>query len=296
MDEISLPRITVVTPSFNQAAYLEETILSVLNQNYPRLEYMVMDGGSQDGSVEIIQKYADRLVYWVSEPDRGQAHAIKKGFARATGELLAWLNSDDLYEPGALWKIGRAYAANPGKIIAGNVKNFYPDGREEVTVQQGLTVENMVKFWEEKYSWHQPGIFIPRDTFIEVGGLDEDLFFYMDQDLMCRLLQVTDVVYLPETVARFRLHDASKTSTATDKSLMELLTISKRYWQKIGVTKEDEAACKLIVADRLTRYIFYRLRGGDIQSARYLWRELMDCCPRHLLPAMWLKIKRRVMR
>lgn len=296
MDEISLPRITVVTPSFNQAAYLEETILSVLNQNYPRLEYMVMDGGSQDGSVEIIQKYADRLVYWVSEPDRGQAHAIKKGFARATGELLAWLNSDDLYEPGALWKIGRAYAANPGKIIAGNVKNFYPDGREEVTVQQGLTVENMVKFWEEKYSWHQPGIFIPRDTFIEVGGLDEDLFFYMDQDLMCRLLQVTDVVYLPETVARFRLHDASKTSTATDKSLMELLTISKRYWQKIGVTKEDEAACKLIVTDRLTRYIFYRLRGGDIQSARYLWRELMGCCPRYLLPVMWLKIKRRLMK
>src|ERR1700687_6032262 len=96
---MSLPRISVVTPSFNQGQFLEETILSVLGQNYPDLEYLIIDGGSTDSSVEIISKYADRLAYWESEPDRGQAHAINKGFARATGQIMCWINSDDFFFP-----------------------------------------------------------------------------------------------------------------------------------------------------------------------------------------------------
>jgi glycosyltransferase involved in cell wall biosynthesis len=107
------PKISIVTPSFNQGRFIEKTILSVIEQDYPNLEYIIIDGGSTDESVEVIKKYDQHLAYWVSEPDRGQSHAINKGFERATGEIFGWLNSDDWYHPGALKAVAEAFAANP---------------------------------------------------------------------------------------------------------------------------------------------------------------------------------------
>src|SRR3712207_4974435 len=108
-----MPKISLVTPSYNQAKYLEATLKSVLNQRYPNLEYIVIDGGSNDGSVQIIENYAEELTYWVSEPDRGQTHALNKGFERASGEILAWLCSDDLYEPYTLREVGEIFVQKP---------------------------------------------------------------------------------------------------------------------------------------------------------------------------------------
>lgn len=226
-----LPRISIVTPSFNQASFLEETILSILDQGYPKLEYMIIDGGSTDGSLEIIRRHEAHLAYWVSEPDHGQYDALQKGFARATGELLGWLNSDDICLPGALTTVGHAYAEHLGTCVAGPVLNFdMRTGRQETIHQHGITFENLVQFWQLKYGWHQPGFFFPRSAYELVGGMNGSLSYAMDYDLVCRLLQRHSVTYVREPLAKFRLHDTSKTCTMAREMLMEVSSVSRRYW------------------------------------------------------------------
>jgi glycosyltransferase involved in cell wall biosynthesis len=144
-----LPIITIITPSYNQGDFLEETIRSVLFQNYPRLQYIIIDGGSTDCSRDVIGRYSNKLDYWVSEKDKGQSDALKKGFSRATGDSLGWLNSDDILYPGALQLIGGAYERNPGHLIAGNVAVFV-EGKPHkswVIRQRHLNVRDMVASW-----------------------------------------------------------------------------------------------------------------------------------------------------
>ena len=243
------PRVSIVTPSYNQGQFIEETIRSVLLQWYPNLEYMIIDGGSTDGSVEIIRKYEPWLAYWVSEPDRGQSHALNKGFARATGELLGWLNSDDLYVRGVLPAVGKAYSEHPGSIIAGAVVDFDMDTGEEWVIQQwGLTFETMVKFWEERSVFRQPGFFFPRLAYEGVARIDESLHYAMDYDLFCRLLQRCQVTYIDRILARARFHDTSKTMTAGPLGIpaMARYECSRRYWHLLSSV--DESTCKQEVA------------------------------------------------
>ena len=166
-----LPKMSIVTPSYNQAEFLEKTILSILNQNCPNLEYIIIDGGSTDGSVEIIKKYEKYLAYWISEKDNGQAHAIKKGFEKSTGQILAWLNSDDTYLPGALFKIARVFQNNPdADLVFGNI--YHIDSLDRRIGELGFTKFNFSTLIYGGGNLHQTGAFWTRGIYDKIGGIN----------------------------------------------------------------------------------------------------------------------------
>jgi GT2 family glycosyltransferase len=205
----SWPKLTVVTPSFNQAAYLEEAICSVLQQGYPNLEYIIIDGGSQDGSKQILQTYAPLVSFWCSEKDRGQAHAINKGLSRATGEFFNWINSDDRLAPGALFEVARRLG--DADLVAGGCLNFDEQGHQCPIVNSGLTLKGLLR-GSQTSVFHQPGLWWRRDWLQKCHGLDEGFDLAFDYDLLLRYLALGPrVVYTPQVLAHFRLHPASKT-------------------------------------------------------------------------------------
>jgi len=235
-----MPRISVVTPSFNQGQYLEETIRSVLLQDYRELEYIVIDGGSTDESAGIIRKYAPWLSYWVSEKDRGQAHALNKGFARATGSIVAWLNSDDRYEPGALARIVAAATQAPeAPAWAGGCQVIDQDGEvlwrppAGPTPDRSITHADWVECWKA-YPAGQPGIFMRREALRSVGGLREDLRCAFDYELWLRLAASGDFVRCEDVVASFRRHAESKTGTVWPAFVAETESVSRAHWGPVG--------------------------------------------------------------
>lgn len=192
------PRVTIVTPSFNQAAYLEATIRSVLLQGYPALEYFVIDGGSTDGSREIIARYAPYLDFCVSEPDRGQAHAINKGFERATGQIIAWLNSDDYYTPGALVRVVSEFESDATlEWVYGDCVLFSePGGGSAPCPSQPFQYETALRGASPIC---QPSAFFRRSLLDKTGVLDETFNLAMDYDLWLRAIKRTRPLYLAGT-------------------------------------------------------------------------------------------------
>lgn len=225
------PKITVVTPSYNQARFLEATLRSVHNQGYPNLEHIVIDGGSTDASVEIIRKFEEHLAYWVSEPDRGQTDALIKGFSRATGEILAWLNSDDLYEPRTLWEVAEFFTRRP------EVQFVYGDALWIDTQGKILKPKKEIPFnrfiWLYDYNYiPQPSAFWRRELYETVGGLDPRFDLAMDADLWIRFAERTRPVHVRRVWSRMRLYPEQKNQRLRAKSDEEDQVIRERYLGK----------------------------------------------------------------
>jgi glycosyltransferase involved in cell wall biosynthesis len=206
------PTITIVTPSLNQAAFLERTIRSVLDQDYPEIEYLVFDGGSTDGSVEILRRYDDRIAHWESVPDRGQSHAVNKGLERATGEIVAWMNSDDYYLPGALSAAAAAFEANPGaEWVCGACRYLNADGTLNLVWQPRLPHGPRSAWAYEPWYVPQASSFWRRSALEGVGWLREELHFAMDVDLGLRLaLSGVLPILIQEELAVRAHHDQAK--------------------------------------------------------------------------------------
>lgn len=203
------PRVSVVTPSRDQARFLEETIRSILLQGYPDLEYVVVDGGSTDGSVEIMRRYEPWLSRWSSEPDRGQAHAINRGLRGATGEIWNWINSDDVLMPGVLRRVAAAFGA--GDAVAGNIHEF-GDGFPDRVIAPRRLEEPARILTGRGATFVQPSVWLRREHVVTQGGCDERFRNAFDWDLLLRyFLRHPRVVYVDETLVRYRLHPASKT-------------------------------------------------------------------------------------
>jgi len=209
------PKISIVTPSFNQGQYIEETILSVLSQNYPKLEYIIIDGGSTDETVEIIKKYEQHITYWVSEKDNGQSHAINKGIEKCTGEIFNWLNSDDWYEPDALFAVASAFMKNKNiQFVSGYENHVLENGT--IILDKGTYLRNTFEETIEACHIAQPSTFFKFDAIKLVGGVSDNLHYIMDGELWLKLLLLNGNDHfkkIDKTLVNFRLHDFSKTTS-----------------------------------------------------------------------------------
>ena len=222
----SLPTISIVTPSYNQGKFIEETIQSVLLQGYPKLEYIIIDGGSTDDTLEVIRKYEPWITYWVSEQDHGQSHAINKGFNKATGEILAWVNSDDTYEPGALAKVGEFFGNFPNvDVLYGNA-NIIDKNSSQIGKVCSIPFNTTAHLYRTVPIPAQSAVFWRRKVFFDSSMLNEDLHYVMDADLLVRFAESgASFFFLHTCFGSYRCHELSKTFSTSDSKKETLLVI-----------------------------------------------------------------------
>jgi glycosyltransferase involved in cell wall biosynthesis len=299
------PRITVLTPSYNQGARIEEAMRSVLLQGYPDLEYVVLDGGSTDGSVETIRRYARWLARWTSEPDHGPDHAINVAAPRATGQLIGILPTSDAYLPDAFRRFAEAHARAPASLLMAPVEVCAENG-ELLWIERpsGVTLENALAPFLRPWYWHLLGMMVPAAVFHAAGPIDEVLPYCSDEDWLCRLLQRADVAYVEALVARWRRHANARTPLDPAAMVRVRLEIAERYWHLLpGLDRRRVRArhsvyeAGLHLAHHPARARLWD-RGAGLRSLGRALREdprIVAAAPflrlvrRGLLPRRWLR-------
>ncbi len=269
------PKISVVIPSYNQGRYIEQTLRSVIDQGYPNLELIVIDGGSTDDSVDIIRRHDRHVAYWVSEPDGGHTQGLIKGFQRATGDIQCWLNADDLYEPRALHEVAQLFVARPqARFLYGNWTWIDRDGnplyyRREMGFHRWL--------WLYAYNYiPQPAAFWRKDLYEEVGGLDSRYSLTMDADLFARFARICRPHHLDRPLARFRGYPEQRNqSHRADSDREQYDILCRELNRRVGAVEK----ISLGLLARLVRFSCRALRWGSPRiggNLRQTWASLVS--------------------
>jgi glycosyltransferase involved in cell wall biosynthesis len=219
---MNFPRVSIITPSYNQGNFLEETIRSVVDQDYPNLEYIVIDGGSTDNSIEIIKKYQNRIAFWISEPDNGQSHAFNKGLQKATGELIGWINSDDVYYPGSIVQASQFFLKNPDTDVVFSDYTFIDHKSRVIRTRKEIPYDYKTYLWTKGCYHANCAGFFRRTCFEKFGGLREDLGFGMDYELYLRFGKNNcKFSHTNQIWGGYRLHSMSKTVLSSDSQIRD---------------------------------------------------------------------------
>jgi glycosyltransferase involved in cell wall biosynthesis len=236
---MTYPKISIITPSFNQGVFIEQTISSVLEQNYPNLEFIIIDGGSKDNTLEILKKNSKFISYWISEPDLGQSHAINKGLKQCSGEIFNWLNSDDFLEKSALFEIGKLFQNSNTNLVSGRCKKFSDDGIVKIIPENFISQSIEEKIYNPLYM--QPSTFIRMDCIKKMGLLNENLHYCMDFEWILRyilLFGIQGIVEVDTIFSSARLHNKSKTILNIPEFKKETLTIYYNLAKQLSFPKE----------------------------------------------------------
>ena len=292
------PKISIVTPSYNQGKFLEETIRSVVLQGYPNLEYIIIDGGSNDNTLQVIRKYEPWVSYWISEPDRGQAHAINKGWVYATGSILAWLNSDDLYKPSALYQVADVFQKDSNTAAA--------VGSCQMTDSSGNIINyKLVDFDSENYDLNplrilsggdvpgQPSIFISSEVFKTIGKLNEKLYYTLDWEYWIRLAMhfpQEKIILIESILSESRQHNNTKTSLGSGSGEKERRMVIDQIYKMPNLSPQFLKIEKMAYANAYWRQGFVELRcKKQIQGILNLFRaNSMNSAEYNIRRISWL--------